>query len=216
MVRLLDRGLEELTTVLFRMGELAENAIDLSIHGFLEGVNVTKRVRSLSEMLVTLSVDVEDKAFELIAKHQPVASDLRIIKSYMKTAYDLERYGRYAWDISFIHQKLAESERCAYSRSLIEEMADYVLQMVHTSIKALKGHDAELAKTLAEIEENVDKKFFQYLDLQVEEIPKAERPTKCIITSLLVVRYLERIADHAAYVGESVAYIGTGEKITLR
>jgi len=167
-------------------------------------------------MLVNLSVDVEDKSFELIAKHQPVASDLRIIKSYMKIAYDLERFGRYAWDISFIHQKLAEAERCTYSRSLIEEMSDNVMKMVHASIKALKDHDTELAESLAETEKNVDEEFFEYLDIQSKETTGTKCPSKCMITNLLVVRYLERIADHAAYIGESITYIVTGEKVTLR
>ena len=62
----------------------------------------SKDVHELSEILVDRTVEVEEKAFSLIAKYQPVASDLRIINSYMKVAYDFERYGRYAWDISFI------------------------------------------------------------------------------------------------------------------
>ena len=65
---------------------------------------------SYPKSLVSLTVDVEEKAFELIAKYQPVASDLRIINSYMKIAYDFERYGRYAWDISFIRKRLGGLE----------------------------------------------------------------------------------------------------------
>lgn len=212
MSRLLDVGLEELTTILFKMGEIAEDAITLSIEGFLEGIDVSQKVHSLSEILVTISVDAEDKAFELIAKYQPVASDLRIIKSYIKIAYDLERYGRYAWDISLTHKKLAKSEKCVHSWASVEEMAQKVMKMVRTSIRALKTHDAELAKTLAKTEEEVDKIYVRYLDQIAGDIPT----TKCIISNLLTVRYLERIADHATYIGESVVYIATGEKMTLR
>ena len=212
MRRLLDVGLEELTTILFKMGEIAENSIDMSVDGFLEGIDISDKVHSLSEILVTLSVDAEDKVFELIAKYQPVASDLRIIKSYMKIAYDFERYGRYAWDISFTHKKLANAEKGDRSTTLIEEMAEKVVEMVHTSIKALKAHDVELARSLSKTEEEVDKLYFRYLD----EIAKAFPATRCVISDLLVVRYLERIADHATYVGESVIYISTGEKVTLR
>ena len=108
MSRLLDKGLEELTAIVVRMGEIAEETVEVSIDGFLGGKDITSRVYSLSEILVGMSGDAEDKAFELIVKYQPVASDLRIIKSYMKVAHDLERYGRYAWDISFIHKRLAK------------------------------------------------------------------------------------------------------------
>jgi len=210
--RLLDAGLEELTTILLMMGKTGEETVELSIEGFTNGLDVSDRVHSLSEILVSLSVDAEDKAFELIAKYQPVASDLRIIKSYIKIAHDLERYGRYAWDISFIHKRLAKSERCKDPWALIERMTEKVRDMVHDSVESLRNHDAELAKTLAVTENEVDQIYFKYLDLSAE----ASIPTRCLITNVLAVRYLERIADHAAYMGESIVYIVTGEKVVLR
>ena len=100
MQRLLDKGLEELTAMVYKMGKVAEKAVAISVRGFLEGKDASKDVHELSEILVGNTVEVEEKAFGLIAKYQPVASDLRIINSYMKVAYDFERYGRYAWDIS--------------------------------------------------------------------------------------------------------------------
>lgn len=209
---MLDKGLEELTAIIVRMGEIAEETVEVSIDGFLKGLDVTSRVHSLSEILVSMSVDAEDKAFELIAKYQPVASDLRIIKSYIKVALDLERYGRYAWDISFIHKKLAQSETCEDPWKLIEGMTEKVTEMVHASVEALRNHDAELAKALAKTENEVDEIYFKYLDLSAE----ASMSTRCLITNVLVVRYLERIADHATYMGESIVYIVTGEKVVLR
>src|SRR3989304_4120492 len=113
MHRLLDVGLEKLTATVYRMGEVAEKAISISINGYMNGKDAAESVHEISDMLAAMSVEVENKAFELIAKYQPVASDLRIINSYMKIAYDFERYGRYAWDISFTQQKLAESGKCA-------------------------------------------------------------------------------------------------------
>ncbi len=111
--RLLDAGLEDLSAKLYRMAEIAERTVETSIRGFLEGLDCTEKVKASSDILVKMSVDIEDKVFELISKYQPVASDLRIIKSYMKIGYDLERYGRYAWDISFIHKRLAKNFRYA-------------------------------------------------------------------------------------------------------
>jgi phosphate transport system protein len=55
--------------------------------------------------------------------------------------------------------------------------------------------------------------YFQYLGKLVKE---ARVTNQCTISSVLVVRYLERIADHATYVAEAVVYIATGEKVTLR
>ncbi|MGD0978555.1 MAG: phosphate signaling complex protein PhoU [Candidatus Bathyarchaeia archaeon] len=212
MSRLLDTGLEQLTTIVFRMGEVAQRAINIAVDGFLEGDDVGEEVHELSELLVAMTVTAEDKAFELIVKYQPVASDLRIINSYMKIAYDMERYGRYAWDISFTHKKLADCSECVQSGELMDKITKKTLEMVDTSTKALRDNDADMAKTLAKTENEVDEIYSAYLDL----LSKAPPKTKCLVCNFLVVRYLERIADHATYIGESIVYISTGEKVSLR
>lgn len=194
------------------MGEIAKDTVTLATESFLKGIDAADKVSSMSEVLVTMSLDIENKAFELTARYQPVASDLRIIRSYMKIAYDLERYGRYAWDISFAYKKIANLERCTLHWALLEKMTEKVIEIVNKSIEALKDHNVELAKSLAEIEKRVDEIYFEYLD----QAAKATPATKCLISNVLVVRSLERIADHAAYVGESIVYIVTGEKIILR
>jgi phosphate transport system protein len=211
MTRLLDAGLEQLTMMVCKSGEVAENAINTSIRSFMDGKDATAAVRELSDILSSMAVEVENKAFELIVKYQPVASDLRIINSYMKIAYDFERYGRYAWDISFIQKKLKLIEPTAHS-DLMQKLAEKVTEMVSKSVEALKQHDAELAKTLADTEKEVDALYFAYL----KYLSKTRAENKCVMRNLLVSRYLERIADHTTYVGEAVVYIATGEKISLR
>ena len=214
MHRLLDKGLEQLTAMVFKMGEAAEKALNVSIGGFVRGKDASEDVKELSEILVSLTVEVEEKAFGLIAKYQPVASDLRIINSYMKIAYDFERYGRYGWDISFIRKRLGCLKGCEeWIPQFIEEMGEKVLQMVRISINSLKNQDTELAKAICKTEQEVDEMYFQYLDKLVKE---AHVTGQCTISSVLVVRYLERIADHATYIAEAVVYIATGQKITLR
>jgi len=214
MHRLLDRGLEELTATVFKMGEAAQKTLAISVSGYLRGKDSTEDVMELSEVLVAMTADVEEQAFRLIAKYQPVASDLRIINSYMKIAYDYERYGRYAWDIASIGKRLGALEKCeSWIPQFIEDMAEKVLLMVRTSIESLKRLDGDMARSVAKSEQEVDEMYFQYLGKLVEQ---AGITNQCTISSVLVVRYLERIADHATYVSEAVVYIAKGEKVTLR
>jgi phosphate transport system protein len=84
--------------------------------------------------------------------------------------------------------------------------------MVQTSIRALKHHDVELARSISTIEKDVDKMYFEFLDKLVKE---ASETNQCTIASVLVVRYLERIADHAVYICESLVYVVTGEQVSL-
>jgi phosphate transport system protein len=214
MQRLLDKGLEQLTTMVFKMGEVAEKALTISVSGFVRGKDTSGDVGELSEILVTMTMEIEEKAFGLIAKYQPVASDLRIINSYMKIAYDFERYGRYAWDISYISKRFGKLANCEeWISEYIGDMGEKVLQMVKLSIDALKSLDTELAKTVTKTEQEVDDMYFKYLGKLVEQ---AGITNECTISSVLIVRYLERIADHATYITEAVVYIATGEKVTLR
>jgi phosphate transport system protein len=215
MQRLLDTGLEELTVLVYKMGGVAEKALTISLNGFIDVRDVSKDVHELSEILVNRTVEVEEKAFGLIAKYQPVASDLRIINSYMKVAYDFERYGRYAWDISFISTRfVGKSAECdKWIHEYIGNLAETVLQMVRISINSLKSLDPELVKTMTKTEDSVDSSYFEYLDKLVKQ---AGVTNQCTISSVLVVRYLERIADHAMHIMEAVVYIATGEKVTLR
>ena len=214
MSRLIDRGLEQLSKLLFKMGDLAEKAVSLSFDCYLEGRDVNQRVQILSETLVLLNEEVEKKAIELIARYQPVAHDLRTIISYIKIAYDLSRVGRYAWDITFVYKRLdVKKEECEFPRIQPEKACKKVLEMVRTSMKAVKKHNVELAKKLAVMENDVDEMYYGYIDKLLEQIPAT---TKCIISTLLFIRHLERIADHACYIGESVVYLTKGERISLR
>jgi phosphate transport system protein len=195
------------------MGELAQNTVTLSVMNYLESTDGYKQVENLSDTLSAMTEPIEDTAFEIIARFQPVASDLRILKSYMKICYDFRRYGRYALDISQINERIGGMESCDPAfRKIIKEMGVETLNMVNISIEALRNHDAELARSLSETEKRVDQLYYKYLDKLIE----TNTTTGLLISSLLVVRYLERIADHATYIGESIVYLATGEKVELR
>ena len=212
--RLIDTGLEQLASMVFRMGEMAIKTVSLSLNSYIESTSVHSQVQNLSDTLILMAEEAEEKAFELIARFQPVATDLRILKSYMKITYDFTRYGRYALDITQIYEKLGGLKECeVWVKQAIREMSEKVLIMTRTSVDSLKSHDTKLAKTMSEIEKQVDDMYFKYLDRLVEKAPATNR---CTISSVLIVRYLERIADHATYIGESIIYLATGKKIMLR
>jgi phosphate transport system protein len=214
MSRIIDRGLEEQSVTLAKMGELTYETLALSIRGYLSGRSVQEEVREMSDMLVAMADKVEDETFQLIVRFQPVASDLRTIKSYMKIGNDFARYGRYALDISAISDQVNGLKECdAAALVFIEEMSQKVLRMVKISVDALRKHDLVLAKSISENEREVDKMYLDYLQVLISQ---EQANSKCVISSALMTRYLERIADHATYVCESIVYIVTGEKVTLR
>lgn len=213
MSRIIDRGLEDQAALLAKMGEYTYETLSMSLHAYLEGRSVQTEVEEMSDMLVAMADKVEDQTFQLIARFQPVASDLRAIKSYMKISNDFARYGRYALDISTINDQLKGLTECEdWIKEYIHQMSEKVLSMVRISVNTVKRHDVELAKTITATEREVDEMYLNYIN----KLIGAETTTgKCLLSSALVTRYLERIADHAVYVCESIIYVAKGEKISL-
>lgn len=214
MSRIIDSKLRELLTLIYGMGDLAYQAVSMAVDENLCGGETYHRIREISDMLIMLADQVEDKAFEIIARFQPVASDLRAIKSYVKISYDFTRFGRYALDISYINRRFGGLKECEeWVRLYIIEMSEKVLNMMKISIEALKSQRMEVAKSVLEIEEDVDKLCFDFLD---KIIGDKTIESKIIVSSVLTMRYFERIADHAAYICESIIYALTGRKEFLR
>lgn len=214
MGRIIDLSLGDLRALVHRMGDLAYQAVSMAIEESFQGGDLYYRIREASDTLAILAEHVEDKAFEIIARFQPVASDLRMIKSYMKISYDFTRFGRYALDISYLNKRfggLRGSE--GWIRAYTMEMSEKVLATMRASIEAMKNGDVEAARSISKIEKEIDKLYFDFLDKIVGE---KDVESRIIVSSALVVRYLERIADHATYICESLIYALTGRKEIIR
>lgn len=214
MSRIIDLKLNELTSLIYKMGDLAYQAVSMAIEESLNGGCLYDKIVEISDMLIMLAEQVEDEAFEIIVRFQPVASDLRIIKSYIKISYDFTRFGRYALDISYVNRYfggLKDGE--GWVRSYVVDMSGKVLYMMKVGMDALRNQKVGLARSVSEIEKDIDELYFNFLDKIIGE---KNIDSRIIISSVLIIRYLERVADHAAYVCESIIYALTGKKEFLR
>jgi phosphate transport system protein len=212
MSRPLDIGIGQIKTLILKMGKLSEDSLTLAMKGFLEKEDVYVQTRAWSNTLLMLSEEVEDRATELIALHQPMAGDLRTLKSYIKIAYDLERYGRYAMDISDLLERLGDWGDIPEDLR-IKEMGECVKEVVETANDMMEKEDESLLLEISKIESRIDDLYIESLNLLAEE---KDCKTKTIIACLLTVRYLERIADHSSYIAEAIGYAITGKRISFR
>ncbi|MEM2942084.1 MAG: PhoU domain-containing protein [Candidatus Bathyarchaeia archaeon] len=205
-VRLLDRGLTELSSLLDEMSKIAQQTVSASITAYLEGGDVTLQVRQWSDTLLNYYQKVGEKSVELIARFQPVARDLRFIRASMEIAYDLSRFGRYAYDISMILKTLGG--RVEFGRETVAEMGGRTMRMIENSIEAYKSRDQELAERVREDDMEVDKMYLEHLQYCVNNPP---RKVEQLISDVLTVRHLERIADHAVDLADATLYMLRGE-----
>jgi len=204
-MRLMDFGLERLTETLLQMSNISVRAIELAAEAFMMGIDVSKKVYELSLQLKDLHEVVTDIATELIARYQPVASDLRYIRSCYDISYGFYRFGRYAYDIADIIREFGDISYCGMTE--VRYTVDLVKKLVNESIASFKEKDPEKAKRVIELDDEVDAQYRNYLR---KAINYATTDKKCDLAVLLLMRYLERIGDHATYIAETVLYI-TGQ-----
>ena len=203
----MDMGLERLSNAIGDMGNLAQDSVMKAIQAYAKGERITQEAMTRANQLSSVANEVEEIAMELLVRYQPVATDLRFIKSCLEIAYGFQRFGRYALDIAQVLEIFGDLSQC--DKSGVEEMSNKVALMINTSIQSFKAKDTKMARSLRHEDDQVDK---MYLD-QIRRISKANDEVKCALASTLVMRYLERIADHTCYIGDSVIYIVTGSKI---
>jgi phosphate transport system protein len=208
--RLLDSGLDELADLLDEMCKLANDTVSASIQAYLEGGDVFMQVRQWSDTLLNLHNQVGDKSIELIARYQPVATDLRLIKASIEISYDLSRFGRYAYDISMIVKKF-NGGRVEFGRKSVSDMGQKTLEMLKSSIKAYRTRNVQLAEKVGEEDKAVDDIYLKHLENCAKNPPKEMTQ---LIANILTVRHLERIADHAVDLSSSVIYMMTGKQIS--
>jgi len=200
----MDMGLEKLTKTVLQMAELSEKSVATSIEGYSEGKNLSEQIYEWSEELRKLQEEVSDLAIELFARYQPVASDLRYIKACMEISYGFSRFGRYAYDIAEVLQMFGDLSECDHA--LVEKTAITTKEMIRKSIDAFSKRDVELAKSVRQMDDIVDNNYREHVSKMIRE-PKLD--IKCVASTTLILRYLERIADHASYIGDSVIFIAT-------
>lgn len=199
------------------MAKLSERSVFASIESYERGTStIKKQIFEWSENLRLMQDEVSDLSIELIARYQPVATDLRFIRSCMEIAYDFSRFGRYSYDIVDVLETMGSISDC--DKSYVLQMSNTVREMINLSIDALQSRDRNAAQKLYEMDDTVDALYRKYvneiINPQEHHNNKKEymdKTLRCYISALLILRYLERISDHACYIGDSVYYIVTGD-----
>ena len=205
MTRLIDPSLNQLSSLMDKMGHLASQSINLALDSYLEGKQARNEVYELSKQISDLYDQIGNLTYEMILKYQPVASDFRLIRSSIEISYAFTRFGRYAFDITAVREMFGDLSEC--KNEVIYTISGEIKNMINIAIRCFATLDLEKAKQLKTNEDLVDKYYARHLPMLINS-----KNTKCALADALVLRYLERIADHAAFMAESVNYIVTGNR----
>lgn len=206
-----ERRLKRLERDILRMGALVEHSFRLSHQAlFARNLVAAEQLPVLDKQIDQFYRHVEMECAALLTLEAPVAKDLRLLSAFMQLVRDLERIGDYAEDLAEIAIKLVPypSHPCLPQ---IETMSHHAQAMLAASLVALADLDAQAGKEVKHLDDAVDTAYQQlYHTLATErDIKGVVEP---ILLLALVIRHLERMADHATNIGQRVAYIVTGQR----
>jgi len=208
MERYFDEELKELQKAIIRMGVLAQEAIYKSIDA-LGSRDKTKARQVINEdvKIDELELAVDERCIDLIARHQPMAGDLRFIATGMKINSDLERIADLAVDIA---QRVLELADHPLLKPLIDipKLSTVSQNMVRDAIDAFVNRDVDLAKKVLLSDPEADKLRNLIQDELINDYMARDASTAGrSVPLLLIARHLERICDHATNIAEDVIYM---------
>lgn len=209
------RELESLQLEILKMGSKVEENITRAIRSLAEqNLKLVEEVYQTEEEVDILEVQIEETCLRLIATQQPMAKDLRKIAAAFKIITDLERMSDYSVDIAKVTRRIG-AEPLIKPLVDLPRMADLAQKMVKDSLDAYVREDQDLALSLGKADDEVDmlhKQVFRELLVLMMENP---RTIKQATHLLFVSQSVERIADHATNISESVIYLVSGKRVDL-
>jgi phosphate transport system protein len=206
------RDMEGLWAEVLKLAAVVEDTLNRSIHALCDGrVELAEELKHQKHAMDRWEVQIERECVRVLALHQPVASDLRRVTTVLKINGDLERLCDLARHIAKRVKKLTTDPEAFPIPQPLENLALSALSQIRDSLDALTQSDVARAHAVIAADHQVD---LDYRAVQKQLKTEIVRNSERINTWLRFVntaRNLERIADHAVKIAESVVYLKEGE-----
>lgn len=219
---------DELVARVVEMGAMSHRSVREGVDAFAAlDAKAAKRVIEFNQDLNRIDVEIEAKALDLLALHQPMASDLRTIGATLKIITYLDRIGRYGYDIAKATLALEGKQHIkklvgTRSRgegadgtavpSSIPLMTDKALHLLDMSIESFQTRNADVARKVQPADDEVDGLYDQiFRECLTYMIEEPRNITQCT-QYILVARHIERVGDNAGKIAEKSIYMATGER----
>lgn len=207
-----DADLAALKTAVAEMGGCAADAVEAALEALCTAdADGAAAVVKGDGRIDSMQRDIEHRCMTLLLRQQPVAGDLRRISTAMKIVTDIERIGDHAADIAEIIPHLAASRKAgdpAVSDAI--RMGQKAHKMLLDALDALTGEDEPAAQKVIAADDEVDYDFNAIKRTLAAEIAADPAKVDAALDLLMVIKYLERIGDHAVNLAEWVEFVRTG------
>ena len=207
-----DTDLESLKESLTEMGRSSADAVENVLEALcVADADAAATIVKGDARINNMERDIEHRCMTLLLRQQPVAGDLRRISTAMKVVTDIERIGDHAADIAEIIPHLVTVRKegdPAVSQAIA--MGKKAHQMILDALAALMAEDELAARKVIAADDAVDYDFNAIKHQLAQEIAEDPGKVDAALDLLMVIKYLERIGDHAVNVAEWVQFARTG------
>lgn len=207
----LQRDMEQLHRHVLALSAMTEEMIDKSTQALGERrEDLAAEVIAADSAVDQAEVQIEEECLKILALHQPVAADLRRIACVLKVNNDLERIADLA--VSIAQRALAICHDPDFPiPELLARMVALATQMVRGAMDAFVNSDAQAARRLLRLDDDVDQHNRDIIDELQTLMQQESRLVPAALHCFSATRHVERIADHATNIAEDVIYLVEGE-----
>ncbi len=206
-------ALDELRIDVIRLAALTTEAIAAGTQAFLDAdLAAAEQVIENDDDIDDLTHSIEDSCYQLLARQQPMAIDLRIVVSVLRIVHELERSADLMVNVAKTTRRLYPHSLDPKLRGIIQRMGEQAGTQTRVALDAFADSDPSAAAALSDMDDRMDeltKSLFRYI-LAGSGIDD-EGNVLTAVQLALVGRHYERIADHAVTIGERVGFMVTGE-----
>ncbi|MBV8950905.1 MAG: phosphate signaling complex protein PhoU [Actinobacteria bacterium] len=204
-------ALEDLRADVIRLGALTTEAIAGATQSLLDAdLNAAEQVIEHDDLVDDLYHLVEDRCFLLLARQQPLASDLRAVITVLRIAHELERSADLMVNVAKTTRRIFPQPLDPKARGIIDQMGIQASNQTRIAIDAFADADGSRAAALADMDNTMDdlsKSLFRHI---LSWGNTDEGSIQQAVQLALVARHYERVADHAVTIAERVQFMVTG------
>ena len=206
-----DLELESLRTRVLQMGGMAEEQVRKSIEGLYSGdqAQLESVIRD-DDLINQMEMQIEASCYQIIAKRQPTAVDLRMTVSVLKAISDLERVGDKARKIARLGTTLTSHPAGATINIELGHMAETALKMLRLSLDGFARLDLKLVTEAIHLDSQVNTEYQSVTRQLITYMMEDPRTITRSLDILTIAKAIERIGDHAVNIAEYVVFMVKG------
>lgn len=156
-----------------------------------------------------ITLDIEERCFMVLARQQPMASDMRAVVTAIRMTAEIERSGDLMVNVGKAVRRMYGSEIPPALRGLLQQMSTEAVRLFQVAIDAYADGDGDLAAAIDDMDDRLDQIHKDYIQAVLRSFADGG-DVQTAVQLALVGRYYERIGDHAVNIGQRVQYMVTG------